>query len=637
MCGIVGFVTHKSVMKKLMMGLQTLEYRGYDSAGVAIMQNNQIITRKAVGKLVNLANSLQLAPLDSNIAIGHTRWATHGGATENNAHPHVSSSVVVVHNGIIENFACLRDELEEQGFKFKSQTDTEVISHLIQFYYDQSQKTCSDRLKSLQQSFNRLKGAFAVVVCFSDAPTEMFAFARGSPLSFGVRNTQSQDQKVQNEYYIASDPLAFSQWVEQMCHLSDNQILHICQGPDTDSYDLYDMSLNKIQVKLEQNSLSDQFVNKGSFAHFMLKEINEQPRAILDTLAHVMSLIDQRKESLDQYFNKARETQLNLIACGTSYHACLVAKYFFEKYARISTTAELASEFLYRSPVLKGNYCFVSQSGETRDTIAAHDMVSNQYQTMAIVNVPTSQLARKANIVLTTQAGPEIGVASTKAFTSQLVVYLALCMSQISDAQTKNSFKQQLTIAATTLGEYLQFHTTEIQQLAQHLSKYKSMTYLGRGASFPIALEGALKLKEICYIHAEGYAAGELKHGPIALIDEQMPVVVFVSEENLEKIMSNVQEVLARNGKCIVVLNSACRELFDESYSSKASRINSQMESPILDQLQKLSFLVTPKVGEVGDLFFQSVVLQMLAYYTALELGVDVDQPRNLAKCVTVE
>ncbi|CAL6073397.1 Glutamine--fructose-6-phosphate_aminotransferase [isomerizing] 2..1840 Trepomonas PC1 GDID01000167 [Hexamita inflata] len=637
MCGIVGFVTHKSVMKKLMMGLQTLEYRGYDSAGVAIMQNNQIITRKAVGKLVNLANSLQLAPLDSNIAIGHTRWATHGGATENNAHPHVSSSVVVVHNGIIENFASLRDELEEQGFKFKSQTDTEVISHLIQFYYDQSQKTCSDRLKSLQQSFNRLKGAFAVVICFSDAPTEMFAFARGSPLSFGVRNTQSQDQKVQNEYYIASDPLAFSQWVEQMCHLSDNQILHICQGSDADSYDLYDMTLSKIQVKLEQNSLCDQFVNKGSFAHFMLKEINEQPRAILDTLAHVMSLIDQRKESLDQFFNKARETQLNLIACGTSYHACLIAKYFFEKYARISTTAELASEFLYRSPVLKGNYCFVSQSGETRDTIAAHDMVSNQYQTMAIVNVPTSQLARKANIVLTTQAGPEIGVASTKAFTSQLVVYLALCMSQISDAQTKNSFKQQLTIAATTLGEYLQFHTTEIQQLAYHLSKYKSMTYLGRGASFPIALEGALKLKEICYIHAEGYAAGELKHGPIALIDEQMPVVVFVSEENLEKIMSNVQEVLARNGKCIVVLNSACRELFDESYSSKASRINSQMESPIQDQLQKLSFLVTPKVGEVGDLFFQAVVLQMLAYYTALELGVDVDQPRNLAKCVTVE
>uniref|UniRef100_A0A146KMZ9 Glutamine--fructose-6-phosphate aminotransferase [isomerizing] n=1 Tax=Trepomonas sp. PC1 TaxID=1076344 RepID=A0A146KMZ9_9EUKA len=612
MCGIIGILSTSPVMKKLMHSLQTLEYRGYDSAGIALFYQNAFKLFRAAGKLQNLQQ--KLVEEECNSGIGHTRWATHGGATEANAHPHIAGDVVVVHNGIIENFAELRNELEEIGVGFSSETDTEVICQLISFYFQQS----GNKLESITKALKRFRGSFAFLVAFKDAPQQLFAVCKGSPLVFGQRTS---NEKL--EFFVSSDALAIAGWAQQFVYMKSGEIMQMDQL--SQKIKLTNFDLEEQSVCFEENRLNAEACSKQGYPHFMLKEIFEQPRAIAQSILAASNLFQEKKKQILEFFSKP----VTLIACGTSFHACMMGKYFLEKYARIKCDCELASEFLYRSPIIGGSYIFISQSGETRDTLAAFDMVKESCQSLSIVNVPTSQLARNSSLTFVTQAGYEIGVASTKAFTAQLTVLMQiisqLCNNvQISSDLSSTSFK---------LGEFMQFVGNSVKNISAAMAQFKSLLYLGRGCSYPVALEGALKMKELCYIHAEGYAAGELKHGPIALIDETMPVLVFVSEQTLEKVLNNVQEVAARNGKLIIICSVSCKEKFDNVFQP----ISLSSSQKVNEVLQKIQFIEHPDASEAGEVLYQSVIQQLIAYYTAVELGVDVDQPRNLAKCVTVE
>ena len=613
MCGILGILSSQPVAENLLQGLSRLEYRGYDSAGIATIHNSQIDRRRASGKLKNLKTLIGNSPLEGTIGIGHTRWATHGAANTTNAHPHSTPDVAVVHNGIIENFSTLKQSLQEKGITFESDTDTEVVVHLITDFL----KNKLSPLQAVQQTLQLLQGAFALVILFRDHPDLMVATRRGSPLVLGSRSNK-------DELFVASDALALVGWATQLCYLEEGDIA-VLEKTETDlSTHLYTSEAHPVKRAWRPNQLSAAAVTKADYSHFMLKEIFEQPAVLSDS---IQSLIGVEGVTVDLpsllKLDSQLISQVFIIACGTSYYAGLVAKYWFEKYFQLPTQVEVASEFRYRNPCLdrKALYLFLSQSGETIDTLAALTLVKqNSCQTLAIVNVPESSIARQSNQVFYTLAGPEIGVASTKAFTAQLASLLGLGL-YLRKGDTNFEVYQELRLLPRLVTEVLQ-DQSKYQHTALKLSQAQHALYLGRGLQYPIALEGALKLKELSYIHAEGYAAGELKHGPIALIDGQMPVVVVAPyDEWFEKTLSNMQEVLARSAQVIILTDEIGASHVHQQVSNKST----------------LEMIILPKVASITSPFIYTIAVQLLAYYAAFHKGTDIDQPRNLAKSVTVE
>ena len=609
MCGIVGIAGKHDAAPVILEALRRLEYRGYDSAGIATLVGDHIERRRAPGKLNKLAETLAKHPLSGRTGIGHTRWATHGAPTEGNAHPHASARVALVHNGIIENFRELRAELISKGHKFESETDTEVAVHLVTDYLDRGFKPQDAAMEAVR----RLTGAYALAMIFAGEESLVIGARKGSPLAVGLGT---------DEAYLGSDAFALAPFTNRICYLEDGDVA-VLRGADVTIYDLEGRVANR-EIKIA--SASAGLVDKGGYRHFMAKEIHEQPEVIGHTLAHYIdatgpSIAVREKGAVEAL---ARATRLTISACGTAYYAGLVGKYWFEKIARIAVETDVASELRYRDPVYPegGAALFISQSGETADTLAAlRDAKSQGQTTIAIVNVPESSIAREADIVLPTFAGPEIGVASTKAFTCQLSVLaaLAIAAARARNAITEAQEKKFVSALLETPRHIVDFLKQEgkIEALATEASKARDVLYLGRGVNYPLALEGALKLKEISYIHAEGYAAGEMKHGPIALIDENVPVIVIAPHDAVyEKTASNMQEVMARGGK--VVLISDARGIL-----AAGEKIWASIEVPETDPL------IAPLV--------YSVPVQLLAYYMALAKGTDVDQPRNLAKSVTVE
>lgn len=607
MCGIVGIVGKEEVVPLLLSGLKRLEYRGYDSAGIAVANNGMIERCRAKGKISNLEKKLEKTTLSSHIGIAHTRWATHGIPNEANAHPHATDKVAVVHNGIIENFQELRDELTKQGYEFESDTDTEVVAHLITQNLNNGMKPKEATFKTLQ----KLQGAFALGILFVDYPNMLIAARQGSPLAIGYGD---------GEMYLGSDALALAHLTKKISYLEDGDWAVITQNEVL----IYDKDDTNVERPITTSAASGAIIGKGEYRHFMLKEIYEQPQVIGDTLNGMFNPITRTITMPEMPFEFKNINRITIIACGTSYYAAMTAKYWIEKYARIAVEVDLASEFRYRKPVMPegGLALFISQSGETADTLAALKYCKEQKQhTLAIVNVTESTIAREADAILHTLAGPEIGVASTKAFTTQLVTLACLTMAI---GKTKGTIchetEEELTLAISELPAHIVEvlnHSDEIEQIAHQISEARDVLYLGRGTSYPIALEGALKLKEISYIHAEGYAAGELKHGPIALIDEDVPVIVVAPHNELfEKTASNVLEVVARGGKVILLsdLNGIKKLTNDE-----------------------IECILMPEVSDFVTPILYSIPVQLLAYYTAVIKGTDVDQPRNLAKSVTVE
>ncbi len=608
MCGIIGIVGKEPVGDRLIEGLQRLEYRGYDSAGISTLIDGRIDRRRAQGKLVNLRKVVDSQPLQGLIGIGHTRWATHGVPSEQNAHPHCNDNVSLVHNGIIENHDELRQELQAEGYNFTSETDTETIVHLIDFYLQKKATPQAAVLQALQ----RLKGAYALAILFKGHENLLIGARRGSPLAVGHGN---------GEMYLGSDQLTLMSLTNRVSYLEEGD----CVVLTPESATVFDTTGKQVMRPIHEKDGQSFAASKGDFPHFMLKEIHEQPDVIRRTLASFLS--DDHNDIIlptDLPFAMENVPKLTIVACGTAYYAGMVAKYWFEKVAKISVDVDLASEFRYRQPPLpKGGVAlFISQSGETADTLAAHHYAKDNGQhTIAVVNVPESSLARAADVVLPTLAGPEIGVASTKAFTTQLSVLGALAIAWGAgtgkiDVQERQRLVNVLAHVPENVRKALQL-ADDIKQCAQKLAKARDVLYLGRGTSYPIALEGALKLKEISYIHAEGYAAGEMKHGPIALIDEQVPVIVLAPrDEFFDKTLSNMKEVIAREGPVI---------LLTDAEGSAQVRDNG-VHSLVLESVDPF---VTPIV--------YSIIIQLLAYYTATRKGTDVDQPRNLAKSVTVE
>ncbi len=606
MCGIVGILAERPVADLLVDGLRRLEYRGYDSAGVATLVDGVITTRRAVGKLQNLADRLQQEPLPGTVGIGHTRWATHGRPSEDNAHPHFSDRVAVVHNGIIENHRALRAELEAKQHRFKSETDTETIAHLITDYLQQGMTPQAATATALK----RLEGAFAIGIIFAGHPNLLIGARRGSPLALGYGD---------QEMYLGSDALALAPLTNCISYLEEGDWIELTPGKAV----VHDANDQVVERKIHQTNLSGAMIGKGQYRHFMLKEIFEQPAVIGDTLASLVTA-DNKMALPDLPFDWATVPRLTIVACGTAYYAGMVAKYWFEQLAHLPVEVDIASEFRYReAPLPQGGVTLaVSQSGETADTLAAISYAKKQGQKiLAVVNVPQSSIARQADAVVPTLAGPEIGVASTKAYTTQLTVLLCLAVAAgvargKLDAKRAAAILQAVREVPAQLNAVLR-DEHKIQELAHHLAEARDVLYLARGALYPLALEGALKLKEISYIHAEGYPAGELKHGPIALIDEFMPVVVLAPHDALfEKTASNVQEVVARGGK-VVLFSDA------EGQAKIGTKPFWSMALPASDPV-------------VAPLLY-AVPVQLLAYYTALAKGTDVDQPRNLAKSVTVE
>lgn len=609
MCGIVGIISTEPVATKLLEGLKRLEYRGYDSAGIATLVDGKIERRRAQGKLINLQDVLKSRPLAGMIGIGHTRWATHGAPTKENAHPHKSDSVAVVHNGIIENFAELKVMLEGEGHSFNSQTDTEVIVHLLTHYLRQG----SPPLQAVQKALHQFKGAFALAITFTGHDNLMIVARRGSPLVIGYG---------ESDVMIGSDALALAPWTQKLSYLEEGDYATLTLKEIT----IYDKNDQIVERPIRQSTVSGESVSKGTYRHYMLKEIFEQPTAVGNTLN---SLICQENLSADipnLSIDWTDVSRITIVACGTAYYAGVVAKYWIEKYAKIPVEIDIASEFRYRDSPLcgKGVAIFISQSGETIDTLCALQLAAAEgQQTVAIVNVPESSLARQAQHVIYTQAGPEIGVASTKAFTCQLTVLACLALTigrargvLTAEEETK-MIQTLLELPAQILTQLQRDHT--FAELSEHLHQAQDILYLGRGTSYPIAMEGALKMKELSYIHAEGYPAGELKHGPIALIDSKMPVVVIAPGDTwLGKTISNLQEVMARGAKILCFTDSkGAKELHDLRHQIKVCLL------PDLDPF------TAPIV--------YTIPIQFLAYYTALLRGTDVDQPRNLAKSVTVE
>ena len=613
MCGIVGIISQSSVGPKLLEGLKRLEYRGYDSAGIATLTQGRIERRRAEGKLKQLQDLVEHSPISGTLGIGHTRWATHGAPTHENAHPHASDQVAVVHNGIIENYAELKAGLISQGHTFQSQTDTEVVVHLLTHYLNEGKTP----LAAVRQAVKELRGAFAFAILFRDHADIMIVARRGSPLVIGYGD---------QEMTIGSDALALAPWTRQLCYLEEGDYALVTK----DGAEIYDHTDALAERSIRTSLFSGDTVGKGTYRHFMLKEIFEQPAALSDTLN---SLIDQTTETIhlpNLSFDWQDVPRLTIIACGTAFLAGMTAKYWFEKFAHLPVDVEIASEFRYRDPYLTpgGVALFISQSGETIDTLCALHLVLEKQRhtpnhTLAIVNTPESSMARQAQNIILTQAWPEIGVASTKAFTCQLAVLACLAIKAgrargvLSETQ-EHTLVQSLFSAPSHIVKVLQ-NDDKIHGLAHHIRLAHSALYLGRGTSYPIALEGALKLKELSYIHAEGYPAGEMKHGPIALIDEDVPVIILAPQDGwFEKTVSNMQEVLARGASVIC-------------FTDEASEAEIQALSG------KIQTFALPPTDEFITPIIYTIPLQLLAYHAALLRGTDVDQPRNLAKSVTVE
>ena len=607
MCGIIGIIGKQDVARPLLEGLKRLEYRGYDSAGIATIENGKICRRRAEGKIVCLESLISKNPVGGTIGIGHTRWATHGVPNERNAHPHGDQRVVLVHNGIIENFQELRDQLETKGHQFQTDTDTETVVHLISGYLSKG-KTPQD---AVSKSLSLLKGAFALAVLFAGADGLIIGARRGSPLAIGYGD---------GEMYLGSDAMALAPLTQRICYLEEGDWAEITNG----GAKIYDINGQIKKRKIRETSVSGAVSGKGNYPHFMLKEIHEQPAVIGDTLQACLNARSQVANFPQLPFDLNKISRVTLIACGTSYHAALVAKYWFEKFSRISVDCDIASEFRYRALDLQpdGLSIFISQSGETADTLAALRCTKEQNQpTLAIVNVSESSLAREADAFLLTHAGPEIGVASTKAFTTQLTVLACLTIffaTQRRVMKPKIAIKLcQALIEVPSRANDILFHDASIAALAHEVAGARDVLYLGRGSGYPIALEGALKLKEISYIHAEGYAAGEMKHGPIALIDDNVPVIVIApSDELFEKTANNMREVIARGGRVIFLSDL-------QGMKKLGSLAAARIELPIVNSF------VAPVL--------YTIPVQLIAYHAAVIKGTDVDQPRNLAKSVTVE
>ena len=607
MCGIIGILGRQSASPLLIDALKRLEYRGYDSAGIATLVGGRIERRRAEGKLVNLEAVLERDPLDGTTGIGHTRWATHGAPTEDNAHPHEAGGVSVVHNGIIENFEILRHELLQKGHRFQTQTDTEVVPHLVSANLESGM----DPVKAAKAALGRLEGAFALALLFEEHEDLLICARRGSPLAIGYGD---------GEMYIGSDALALANLTDQIQYLEEGDWAVI----RPEGAEIFDADGNPAERKITQTAFSGALIGKGNYRHFMHKEIHEQPAVLGDTLRTFASPTDHRITLPDLPIDFAKLSRMTMVACGTASYACMVAKYWFEQLARLPTDVDIGSEFRYRDVPLDPNGAglFVSQSGETMDTLEAMRHVKAAgLPTLAVVNVPESTLAREASCYLRTLAGPEIGVASTKAFTTQLATLACLAIGAARargrlSPEKEAALTQALDEVPARAAEVL-MHDHRYEEIAHEISPARDVLYLGRGTAFAIALEGALKLKEISYIHAEGYAAGELKHGPIALIDEDVPVIVVAPPDALfEKTASNLQEVVARGGKVILLSDrEGCAKLADYVHTS--------VELPDVDPL------VAP--------ILYALPIQLLAYHTAVVKGTDVDQPRNLAKSVTVE
>jgi glutamine---fructose-6-phosphate transaminase (isomerizing) len=608
MCGIVGIIGREAAAPLMVDALKRLEYRGYDSAGVATLEGGQLTRRRAEGKLRNLEQRLVQEPLAGTIGIGHTRWATHGRPNEINAHPHATDRVAVVHNGIIENFNELRHELEADGAVFATETDTEVVAHLV----TAEMKTGKTPVDAVAAALPRLRGAFALAFLFAGEDDLLIGARRGSPLAIGYG---------QGEMYLGSDALALAPFTSEISYLDDGDWAVLHHG----GAQVHDAAGKPVERAIIRSSASAFLVDKGNHRHFMAKEIHEQPEVVGHTLAHYLDMAAERVRLPDNLpFDFKTLERVSISACGTAYYAGLVGKYWFERFARLPVEIDVASEFRYReAPFAPGNLAvFVSQSGETADTLATLRYAKAQKQhILSIVNVATSTIARESDIVMPTLAGPEVGVASTKAFTCQLAVLACLAIGAgrargILSEDDEKKLVRALIEVPRHMADALTLET-KIEHLARDLAKSKDVLYLGRGTSFPLALEGALKLKEISYIHAEGYAAGELKHGPIALIDETMPVIVIAPFDRVfEKTMSNMQEVAARGGRIILVT---------DPQGARAATV----ESMAVLALPDMPATVTPLV--------YAIPVQLIAYHTAVIMGTDVDQPRNLAKSVTVE
>ncbi|MCD8496691.1 MAG: glutamine--fructose-6-phosphate transaminase (isomerizing) [Alphaproteobacteria bacterium] len=609
MCGIIGILSNEDVAPRLVEGLKRLEYRGYDSSGIATLENGSITRCRAEGKLANLETKLEKQSLSGHVGIGHTRWATHGGPTEDNAHPHATDRVAVVHNGIIENYAELKEELEKEQARFVTETDTEVIAHLCTHYLRQGLEPQA----AANATFARLKGAYAIVLIFSGEEDLMIGCRSGTPLAVGYG---------EGEMFLASDSYALAPLTRKICFLEDGDRVRVTRS----EAQIYINDNEAIERPVRITAQSGATSGKGEYRHFMLKEIYEQPSVIGDTLNSYISPTTGHVSVPADILEALKTTpRITLVACGTAFYACMVAKYWFEQVARIPCEIDVASEFRYREAPMPsaGLALFVSQSGETLDTLEALRYCKRQNQKiLSIVNTIESTIERESDLIMHTLAGPEIGVASTKAFTTQLTTLACLALAAAQARSTldeegvhilSDALRSVPKIAADILG-----HDGQILTIAQEVMEARDVLYLGRGNLYPLALEGALKLKEISYIHAEGYAAGEMKHGPIALIDDSVPVVVVApgNDPLFEKTASNVQETVARGGKILLIT--------DRQGQHK------------LGDIVRWSVVLSEVHPFVAPILY-SIPVQLLAYHTAVLKGTDVDQPRNLAKSVTVE
>ena len=607
MCGIIGIIGKNDVAPLLIEGLRRLEYRGYDSAGIATLVNGSVERRRAEGKIARLEGIVAEHPLPGTIGIGHTRWATHGQPTVNNAHPHADGSVALVHNGIIENFRDLRRELSAAGHVFATDTDTEAAVHLISRYLREG----GTPQEAVARALDRLEGAFALAILFAGHDNLMIGARRGSPLAIGYGD---------GEMYLGSDALALAPLTRSICYLEEGDWAEV----RPDGAVVHDRRGNVVEREIRRTAASGAMIGKGNYPHFMLKEIYEQPAVIGDTLHSVLDPWNGVIALPEMPFDLADIGKVTIVACGTSYHAGMVARYWLAQLAGLPVEVDIASEFRYRAPHLPpdGMALFISQSGETADTLAALRYARSQGQRIvSVVNVDESSIARESDAVIRTQAGPEIGVASTKSFTAQLTtlaclaVGIAVARGDIGRAE-ESELCRALVEVPSRVNDVLN-HDERIAALARDVAEARDVLYLGRGTGFPVALEGALKLKEISYIHAEGYAAGEMKHGPIALVDEHVPVIVIAPSDDLfDKTASNVQEVIARGGKVVFLSDPPGIE-----------RLGAAAAATI--ELPEVNPFVAP--------ILYTIPAQLLAYHAAVAKGTDVDQPRNLAKSVTVE
>ncbi len=606
MCGIVGIISTKQVSSAIINSLKKLEYRGYDSAGIATLQDGSINETKCEGRVDALEKNVAKINLLGNVGIGHVRWATHGIPSTVNAHPHSSEKVSVVHNGIIENSTTLKKFLVEKGYKFKSQTDTEVIVYLVTEYLKKN------NLKdAIIKTLKKLEGSFALGIIFKDQQDLIVGARRGSPLAVGYGP---------NENYLGSDSYALKSMTNKISYLNDGDFCIVKK----DQVEFFNAKGNKINKKILKLSSNEQNYEKGDYKHFMAKEIDEQPITIKNCINEYIDKINKEINILNFPWKKNEISSVKLIGCGTAYHSCLIAKYWFEQLTLLDVEADIASEFRYRKNRFKKDclYIFVSQSGETADTYAALDLCNkHRMKTCSIVNVVESSIARDSKLVLPIHCGPEIGVASTKAFLGQMLVLYILCLkiSYLRKDLDKKKYHIKINSLFNLSKSVSKSLMTEdqIQSICNSFTKAKGAMFLGRGYSFPIALEGALKLKELAYIHAEGYPAGEMKHGPLALIEDGMPVVVIApKDEYYKKTISNMQEVIARGAKVLLITNKSNEEIYSENIWQKI-------------EIENIEEDLFP--------FLTTIPLQKLAYYSALKKGYDIDKPRNLAKSVTVE